>query len=62
MMYFVFKMIIQMGRHLFQHGFHAADTDHSGHIDLPEFKHLISFIVWLNEQRHLVPAPENISA
>jgi hypothetical protein len=44
----------RMDRQGFQHGFHAADTDHSGHIDLPEFKHLISFIVWLNEQRHLV--------
>ena len=38
----------------FQRSFHAADLDNSGHIDLKEFRHLIAFIVWLNEQRHSV--------
>eukprot|EP01046_Picozoa_sp_COSAG06_P004743 COSAG06_NODE_203_length_20332_cov_14.679978_11_plen_1688_part_00 len=38
----------------FQLGFHAADVDSSGTIDLKEFRHLIAFIVWLNKQRHTV--------
>eukprot|EP01043_Picozoa_sp_COSAG02_P024092 COSAG02_NODE_1306_length_13342_cov_5.305822_3_plen_1617_part_00 len=38
----------------FRRGFNAADLDNSGQIDLKEFRHLITFIVWLNEHRHLV--------
>jgi hypothetical protein len=35
-------------------GFRAADTDCSGCIDLKEFKHLIGFVQWLNEELHTV--------
>ena len=38
----------------FRRGFVAADLDRSGQIDLKEFRHLIAFIVWLNEHRHTV--------
>eukprot|EP01043_Picozoa_sp_COSAG02_P072658 COSAG02_NODE_13788_length_1347_cov_2.313278_1_plen_274_part_10 len=36
----------------FRRGFTAADLDNSGYVDLTEFRHLIAFIVWLNERRH----------
>ena len=38
----------------FRRGFVAADLNNSGQIDLKEFRHLIAFIVWLNEHRHTV--------
>eukprot|EP01043_Picozoa_sp_COSAG02_P013474 COSAG02_NODE_539_length_20605_cov_93.802155_12_plen_1314_part_00 len=46
----------------FHRGFNAADLDNSGHIDLTEFRHLIAFIVWLNEHRHLVQEIEQAFA
>lgn len=43
----------------FRRAFNAADEDGSGEVEEQEFKHLVKFTVWLNENRHSVQELED---